>query len=201
MGRVLTRAPFLLSPNDLVNRRKSVMGNGPWSGRRSERVMGESFGKSSGNVSAWLRAFAAMAALLLAGWVLLGSSSRSAVKAQLPPAPLPAVSRASLHSRPQFSTPLHSRPEHSNLDARAILGQLPLIFEPNQGQTGPQVTFLARGAGYSLFLDATDAVLAMQTAHSAAGQEQLVRMKLVDANAGATNSETNPLPGKSNYIV
>jgi hypothetical protein len=177
------------------------MGNGPWSGRRSERLMGESFGKSSGNVSAWLRAFAAMAALLLAGWVLLGSSSRSAVKAQLPPAPLPAVSRASLHSRPQFSTPLHSRPEHSNLDARAILGQLPLIFEPNQGQTGPQVKFLARGAGYSLFLDATDAVLAMQTAHSAAGQEQLVRMKLVGANAGATTSGTNPLPGKSNYIV
>jgi hypothetical protein len=155
--------------------------------------MGESFGKSSGNAAASPRALAAMAVLLLAGWMLLGSRiHRSAEQAAaLPPvSPIPTVSRS----------PLGSKPQHSNLNARAILGQLPLIFEPNQGQSDGQVKFLARGAGYSLFLNASDAVLAMQTPHSP-GQEQLVRMKLVGANAAATTSGTNPLPGKSNYLV
>jgi Domain of unknown function DUF11/Beta-propeller repeat len=97
-------------------------------------------------------------------------------------------------------------------DARAILGQLPLIFEPNQGQTDPRVKFLARGAGYSLFLDATGAVLAMQTSHSSSSRtsssrtsaergEQFVRMKLVGANPSAATAGTGPLPGKSNYII
>ena len=31
---------------------------------------------------------------------------------------------------------------------------LPMFFEPNQGQTAPQVKFLARGSGYALFLTA-----------------------------------------------
>jgi len=31
-------------------------------------------------------------------------------------------------------------------------GQLPLVFERNQGQTDKSVSFLSRGSGYSLFL-------------------------------------------------
>jgi len=37
-------------------------------------------------------------------------------------------------------------------------GRLPMSFEANRGQTGPQVKFLARGAGYSLFLTDSGAV-------------------------------------------
>jgi hypothetical protein len=44
----------------------------------------------------------------------------------------------------------------------AAYGQLPLSFEPNQGQSDPRVKFLARGSGYTLFLTATAAVLALQ---------------------------------------
>ena len=44
----------------------------------------------------------------------------------------------------------------------AAYGQLPLSFEANQGQTDPRVNFLSRGAGYSLFLTPTKAVLALQ---------------------------------------
>src|SRR5215470_16988958 len=40
-------------------------------------------------------------------------------------------------------------------------GKLPLAFEANQGQSDPQVKFLSRGAGYSLFLTPTEAVLAL----------------------------------------
>ena len=41
-------------------------------------------------------------------------------------------------------------------------GKLPLSFEINRGQTGPQVKFLSRGSGYSLFLTADEAVLALR---------------------------------------
>ena len=43
-------------------------------------------------------------------------------------------------------------------------GKLPLAFEANQGQSDPQVKFLSRGAGYSLFLTPNEAVLALHEA-------------------------------------
>jgi len=44
----------------------------------------------------------------------------------------------------------------------ADYGKLPLSFEANQGQTDPQVKFLSRGQGYSLFLTRTEAVLQLR---------------------------------------
>ena len=43
-------------------------------------------------------------------------------------------------------------------------GKLPLSFEVNEGQTDGQVKFLARGQGYTLFLNSQEAVLALQKA-------------------------------------
>jgi hypothetical protein len=43
-------------------------------------------------------------------------------------------------------------------------GKLPLAFEPNVGQTDPQVKFLARGSGYTVFLTDTAAVFALRPA-------------------------------------
>src|SRR5580704_14523299 len=178
-----------------VNRRKSVMGNGRWSGRSLGTSLGDSSGKGSEGSPAWPRALAAMLVLLVAGSVVLGfGSRRSAEKAgaSVPASPIPASSKSpsSLHSKP---------------DARAILGQLPLIFEPNQGQADSRVKFLARGAGYSLFLDGTSAMLATQTTRSSSGRsgrsERYVRMKLVGANPAAVTEGANPLPGKSNYMI
>jgi uncharacterized repeat protein (TIGR01451 family) len=148
-------------------------------------------GKSSGSGLVWVRTLAAMFVLLLAGSLLLGSGSRRyALKAlaPVPASPIPDSSKSSLRSK---------------LDARTLLGQLPLIFEPNQGQADPEVKFFARGAGYSLFLEATGMVLAMPTAHlSPPGQsEQFVRMKLVGASVAAATSGTDSLPGKSNYLL
>jgi uncharacterized repeat protein (TIGR01451 family) len=177
------------------------MGNGPWSGR------------SSGRRLVWVGAFGATVVLLVAGSALLElGSRRSAEKAlaPLPASPVAASSRALASSL--SSSSLKSKPQ-----ARAILGQLPLIFEPNQGQADPKVKFLARGAGYGLFLDATGAVLAMQTGHAASSSpsssnsagsgasagpsEEFVSMKLAGANPAATTSGRDLLPGKSNYIT
>src|SRR5215472_618066 len=44
----------------------------------------------------------------------------------------------------------------------ASYATLPLSFEANYGQADPQVKFLARGRGYSLFLTSADAVLAVR---------------------------------------
>ena len=41
-------------------------------------------------------------------------------------------------------------------------GELPLAFEPNQGQTAPDVRFLAHGQGYQLFLTTEGAVLTLR---------------------------------------
>lgn len=80
---------------------------------------------------------------------------------------------------------------------------LPLFFEPNQGQTDPQVKFLARGAGYSLFLTANEAVLEMQP--SAVSRQRstgnVIRMRLEGANSPARVSGVEPLRGKSNYFI
>jgi hypothetical protein len=52
---------------------------------------------------------------------------------------------------------------HAATETKAVeaYGELPLAFELNQGQSGEQVKFLARGSGFSLFLTEKSAVLAL----------------------------------------
>jgi len=45
-------------------------------------------------------------------------------------------------------------------------GKLPISFEMNQGQTDASVEFLARGAGYTLFLTPGEAVLSLHSPHA-----------------------------------
>jgi uncharacterized repeat protein (TIGR01451 family) len=173
--------------------RKSVMGNG----RLSPESLGKTLEKDSGKRLLWVRALAGLVVLLVAGSVLLGLGShryaQKSVAEHPASSPSPELPKLSLKSKPE---------------SRAILGQLPLIFEPNQGQADPAVKFLAHGAGYSLFLDADSAVLAMQTepspssaAPAARPSEQFVRMKLVGANPSAALAGADALPGKSNYMI
>jgi hypothetical protein len=46
----------------------------------------------------------------------------------------------------------------------ARYGQLPLGFEPNQGQTDPSVRFLAHRGGYALFLSPVEMTFSLQPA-------------------------------------
>jgi hypothetical protein len=86
--------------------------------------------------------------------------------------------------------------------ARKIVryGNLPLAFEPNQGQTDGRVSFLARGPGYALFLTRQEAVLELEPpAHQPA---TVVRMKLLGSNPYASSlSGLDELPGKVNYLI
>ena len=102
-------------------------------------------------------------------------------------------------------------------------GTLPISFEMNQGQTDASVQFLARGAGYILFLTPGEAVLSLHSPHastaklgrlatpnplrpspsqlSAGTPTSKVRLQLIGSNTAAKVEGVDPLPGKSNYFA
>lgn len=102
---------------------------------------------------------------------------------------------------------------------REAYGKLPLSFEANQGQTNPDVKFLSRGAGYTLFLTSEEAVLALRDERPAPrGQvreavpldqpmtqvgrtTRALRIRLLDSNPDAKVVGTDKLPGKTNYLL
>lgn len=99
------------------------------------------------------------------------------------------------HARPI----LRGRPQVS-----AALAQLPLSFEPNQGQADSQVKFLARGAGYALYLTRSGADLALPHAHSdhTASDRSIVQMQFAAAaNPSPHLDALEPQPGQSNYFL
>jgi Bacterial Ig-like domain (group 3)/Beta-propeller repeat len=112
-----------------------------------------------------------------------------------------------------------SKPATSSLAAN--YGKLPLRFEANHGQSDPQVKFLSRGSGYSLFLTDSAAVLALTkgTASSKRGFDRsstagkkpgpsagaaktdVVRMELAGASRGLQLTGAEQLPGTANYFI
>jgi hypothetical protein len=57
----------------------------------------------------------------------------------------------------------------SNSQILQAYGQIPLIFQVNEGQTAAEVNFLSQGSGYTMFLTPTEAVLNLQKAAPAVG--------------------------------
>lgn len=166
-----------------------------------------------GNIGAAKILLAALTAVLLAGWSTAPSdsvASRAAKEFSAIRKPQ-ATTGAAGSQRPGASTALAAR--GAQLQA---YGSLPLIFEPNRGQTDARVRFLARGPGYALFLTSTEAVLRLlhpQAGRARAGGEldvrparQLIdaavlRIKFVGANHRARVTAAWALPGKANYFV
>jgi Domain of unknown function DUF11/Beta-propeller repeat len=92
-------------------------------------------------------------------------------------------------------------------DAQALLANLPLIFEANEGQVNSGVQFVSRGPGYSLFLAPSGAILATPKPRSTHAHQpatktaDAVRMTLVGANRGAILTGSEPLAGNTNYFI
>jgi hypothetical protein len=78
-------------------------------------------------------------------------------------------------------------------------GRLPISFEPNAGQTDESVKFLARGQGYSLFLTANKAVLALKKDRK--NEFAVVRMQVDGANASPKVVGLNETASRSNYFI
>jgi hypothetical protein len=92
---------------------------------------------------------------------------------------------------------------HAGVSSTVGVGQMPLAFEPNQGQTDSRVDFLARGLGYTLFLSSESATFALL--HGAAdaagdGQRSVIRMNVSGANQHAKMQPADLLPGTVNYL-
>lgn len=95
----------------------------------------------------------------------------------------------------------------------AEYGRLPLSFEANEGQSAPEVKFLARGSRYALFLTEDGAVLALSkygagaptrrssAAANAVTKTDVIRMELVGASVDPKVSGVEPLAGKANYLI
>ncbi|MGC2322772.1 MAG: hypothetical protein WA463_09100, partial [Terriglobales bacterium] len=131
-------------------------------------------------------------------------------KAQGPPAVAPdlALSRVALTNK---------RPQHSpaqTTQARANYQRLPLSFEPNQGQAGSDVQYLARGGHFNVFLTHDEVVFSF--ARRSARRRQLfdnadggsepptlssIELRLQGASPRAAVSGVEALLGKANYLV
>jgi hypothetical protein len=94
--------------------------------------------------------------------------------------------------------------------AQERLGGLPLIFEENRGQTDEQVRYFSRGERYTLFLTASEAVIALykrETAANTGGAQRAsvsvstLRMKTVGSNPKAGVIGIDELAGKTNYFL
>src|SRR2546425_12537017 len=69
--------------------------------------------------------------------------------------------------------------------ASATLRNLPLSFEANRGQTAPEVEFLSRGPGYTLFLTSASDVVLVLRGGKEAKRQSVLRMRLEGAGRGA----------------
>jgi Chitobiase/beta-hexosaminidase C-terminal domain/Beta-propeller repeat len=115
---------------------------------------------------------------------------------------------------PTANKPAASEAIKNRATAVANYGNLPLSFVANQGQTDPQVRFLSRGDGYSLFLTDSAAVLSLNKTNSRretrkgaaiSGHERpatdVVRMELAGVNHGLHVAGDEKLPGIANYFI
>src|SRR5437867_4752142 len=137
-----------------------------------------------------------------------------------------ALLSTSVAASPQGQASQHARsvgitPAVANAANRARVsesyGKLPLSFEVNQGQTDPQVRFLARGGGQTLLLTPTEAVLVLTKADPPvqgpqrplispvaarrAGTQAVVRMAFVGASSQPRIAGQKELAGKVNYFL
>jgi len=90
--------------------------------------------------------------------------------------------------------------QHDHLALKSY-GKLPLSFEANVGQTNPDVKFLSRGRGYTLFLTDSQATLKLtsQQTADAKAQTAILRLKLLKARPRLEGQEL--LEGKVNYLI
>ncbi len=125
--------------------------------------------------------------------VVKSQLSRIALSAALVISSLPTVGLSSARTAPPSNPPPVGETKHVTPDAASVsaaFGALPLAFEPNRGQVRPEARYVARGAGYTLFVTDREIV-------TTAG-DAVVRMDFPAARCITASSE---LPGRSNYFL
>jgi hypothetical protein len=95
----------------------------------------------------------------------------------------------------------------------AQYGRTPLAFEENHGQASPEAKFLARGAGYEIFLTPQESVFVLKAPSAVNASKikspkfaskssaSILRMKLLGANFAPVLTSEDQLPGVTNYLL
>lgn len=124
-----------------------------------------------------------------------------------------------MHEPTTFAQDAPAGPPAAKLRIARSYGEIPLSFEINQGQADAQVSFLSRGAGYSILFKDREAVLLLTRSNPA--REILLRptermlsgsrtkdietdalgMRLVGLSPAAVASGQAQLPGTVNYFI
>jgi hypothetical protein len=91
-------------------------------------------------------------------------------------------------------------PNVPHVQPSAHSGNMPLYFEPNQGQTDPRVRFIARNQGISVFLEDREASLVLGSHGPDGGPSVVVRMRLLGASSPKTVSGLERMQGIANYF-
>ena len=109
-----------------------------------------------------------------------------------------------------------AQPAASSADLAKAFRKSPLTFQLNEGQTDAQVRYLARGAGYELFLTPQQAVIALRNSPTPRSnrnprvrlvhqprhvESSVIQLQLASANANPAMSGIDPLPGQVNYFT
>jgi hypothetical protein len=92
----------------------------------------------------------------------------------------------------------------ARMRALEAYGKIPLAFEENAGQTDARVKFLARGAGYTVFLTDRDATLRLEQPSTKPGSPAsgaAVRFTLAGANPQTVAHALDLQSAKTNYFV
>jgi len=160
--------------------------------------------RRSGKTCSRTRIFMAIALLTVLGAVALGTGSSAAkLRANSTEGPRTlSPSDAKFSTHPPFAT---QPSEQSQQRVLASYSHLPLMFEPNQGQTDAKVRFLSRGGGYGLYLTAQEAVLALRRPATdlrhPAPRISALSMKIAGSAASVEPVGDVQLPSKSNYFI
>src|SRR5690606_27373423 len=82
-------------------------------------------------------------------------------------------------------------------------GRTAITFEPNVGQTDAGVRYMARGAGYALFLKETEAVLALDRKGATAESDvrSVIKMSLEGAQKPRRMEAVGQVSSSSNYFI
>lgn len=111
-----------------------------------------------------------------------------------------------IHHRADSRTSVATKRDDAaaRMRAREAYGKIPLSFEANFGQTDARVKFLARGAGYTVFLTDRDATLRLgrpSAKPDAPASGAVMRFTLAGANSQAVTHALDPQAAKANYII
>ncbi|MEJ7764175.1 MAG: SBBP repeat-containing protein [Acidimicrobiales bacterium] len=86
-------------------------------------------------------------------------------------------------------------------DAQVGYGRSSVVFEANRGQTDPEVRFLSRGPGHSLFLTPEEFVLSLDGGAAKGAPATVLRMRLLEATRQPEVQGLQQLPGTVTYAT